>query len=72
MDLLASKWEHIVPTVWAAYPPAFIDRVDIGIASLGMWQSPGFTDADLGLAAEIFFTAYSILEIPGTYIALTE
>ncbi|AET32351.1 hypothetical protein [Pyrobaculum ferrireducens] len=70
--LSARMWRHIMPTVWVAYLLAFIDRVNIGIASLGMKQSLGLTDADLGLAAGIFFIGYFILEIPGTYIALTE
>jgi MFS family permease len=66
--VLARRWRHIMPTVWVAYLLAFIDRVNIGIASLGMKQSLGLTDADLGLAAGIFFIGYFILEIPGTYI----
>lgn len=62
------KWTRIMPIIWIAYLLAFIDRVNLGIASLGMKQSLGLTDADFGLAAGIFFIGYFILEIPGTYI----
>mgnify|MGYP001770642587 FL=1 len=66
--ILQKKWSHIIPVVWIAYLLAFIDRVNLGIVSLGMKQSLGLTDADFGLAAGIFFIGYFILEIPGTYI----
>jgi Sugar phosphate permease len=67
-EILSKKWRYIMPIIWIAYLLAFIDRVNLGIASLGMKQSLGLTDADLGLAAGIFFIGYFILEIPGTYI----
>ncbi|CCC81802.1 MFS transporter [Thermoproteus tenax] len=67
-EVLSKKWKYIIPVVWIAYLWAFIDRVNIGIAALGMKQALGLTDADLGLAAGIFFIGYFILEIPGTYI----
>jgi sugar phosphate permease len=66
--VLSKKWKYILPIIWVAYLLAFIDRVNIGIASLGMKQSLGLTDTDLGFAAGIFFIGYFILEIPGTYI----
>jgi len=32
--VLAKKWRYIMPVVWVVYVLAFIDRVNIGVASL--------------------------------------
>ncbi|WP_148682274.1 MFS transporter [Pyrobaculum neutrophilum] len=66
--VLAKKWRRIIPVVWIAYLWAFIDRVNLSVAALGMRETLGLSDADLGLAAGILFIGYFILEIPGTYI----
>ncbi|MEZ0319856.1 MAG: MFS transporter [Pyrobaculum sp.] len=68
-DLVLSKeWKYIMPVILIAYLLAFIDRVNIGVAGLAMQKDLGLTQAELGLAAGIFFIGYFILEIPGTYI----
>ncbi|MEL9991257.1 MAG: MFS transporter [Thermoproteus sp.] len=67
-SILSKKWRYIMPVIWIAYLLAFIDRVNIGVASLTMQKDLGLTQAELGFAAGIFFIGYFILEIPGTYI----
>jgi len=66
--VLAKKWRYIMPVVWVAYVLAFIDRVNIGVASLTMSKDLSLTPEEMGFAAGIFFIGYFILEIPGTYI----
>jgi len=66
--LLTRKWGRIIPLIWIAYLIAFLDRVNISLAQLGMQSELGITSAAFGLAAGIFFIGYFILEVPGTWL----
>ena len=49
------------------YFVAFLDRVNIGFASLAMNRDLGINDATYGLAAGIFFLGYLLFAVPSNY-----
>ncbi len=59
---------RIVPFVCFLYVIAYLDRVNIGYASLQMTQELHFSNAVYGLGAGIFFIGYVLFEIPGTVL----
>jgi ACS family tartrate transporter-like MFS transporter len=59
---------RIVPFVMLLYFVAFIDRVNIGFASLTMNKDLGFTSTVFGFGAGIFFLGYFLFEIPSNLV----
>jgi MFS transporter, ACS family, tartrate transporter len=60
---------RLLPILFLAYVIAFVDRVNVGWASLTMSEDlPGFDSAVVGFGAGIFFIGYFVLEIPGSLI----
>jgi len=59
---------RIVPFIMVLYLIAFIDRVNIGFASLTMNQDLGFTSTVFGVGAGIFFLGYFLFEVPSNLI----
>jgi ACS family tartrate transporter-like MFS transporter len=64
---------RLMPFLLLLYFLAYIDRTNVGVASLHMKKSIadgglGFDDAIIGIGAGIFFIGYFLLEIPGTLI----
>ncbi|MGY5809040.1 MFS transporter [Rhizobium sp. LEGMi198b] len=59
---------RIVPFIMVLYLIAFIDRVNIGFASLTMNQDLGFSSTVFGVGAGIFFLGYFLFEIPSNLI----
>ncbi|MCM2443319.1 MFS transporter [Agrobacterium vitis] len=59
---------RIVPFIMILYLVAFIDRVNIGFASLTMNQDLGFSSTVFGVGAGIFFLGYFIFEVPSNLI----
>lgn len=59
---------RIVPFIMVLYLIAFIDRVNIGFASLTMNQDLGFSSTVFGVGAGIFFLGYFIFEVPSNLI----
>ena len=59
---------RIVPFVMLLYFVAFIDRVNIGFASLTMNKDLGFTASVFGFGAGIFFWGYFLFEGPSNVI----
>ncbi len=55
---------RVAPVVLLLYFVAFLDRVNIGFASLTMNRDLGISDAFYGLAAGIFFIGYLIFAVP--------
>ncbi|MEX8495385.1 MFS transporter [Sphaerotilus sp.] len=55
---------RIVPFIMLLYFIAYIDRVNIGFASLTMKTDLGFTASILGFGAGIFFWGYFLFEVP--------
>jgi ACS family tartrate transporter-like MFS transporter len=59
---------RIVPFIMLLYFIAFIDRVNIGFASLTMNQDIGLSPTTYGFGAGIFFLGYFLFEIPSNLI----
>lgn len=59
---------RIVPFIMVLYLIAFIDRVNIGFASLTMNQDLGFSATVFGVGAGIFFLGYFLFEVPSNLI----
>jgi len=59
---------RIVPFIMLLYFVSFIDRVNIGFASLTMNKDLGFSSAVFGFGAGIFFLGYFLFEVPSNII----
>jgi ACS family tartrate transporter-like MFS transporter len=59
---------RIIPFIMLLYFIAYIDRVNIGFASLTMNKDLGLTASMLGLGAGIFFWGYFLFEVPSNVI----
>ncbi|VCU69602.1 Putative tartrate transporter [Pigmentiphaga humi] len=59
---------RIIPLMMLLYLMAFLDRVNIGFASLTMNQDLGFTPYIYGWGAGIFFIGYFFFEVPSNLI----
>src|SRR3954453_7657763 len=59
---------RIVPFIMLLYFIAYIDRVNIGFASLTMNKDLGFSSAVFGFGADIFFLGYFLFEVPSNVI----
>ena len=57
---------RLIPFVCFLYVIAYLDRVNIGYASLQMTNELHFSNSVYGLGAGIFFIGYVLFEIPGT------
>ncbi len=62
---------HLIPYLFFLYILAFLDRVNVSVAQLGMELPPseggvGFTTSVIGFGGGLFFWGYWILEIPST------
>ncbi|MFC5343332.1 MFS transporter [Brevundimonas staleyi] len=55
---------RLMPFLMACYLMAFIDRTNIGMASLQMNEDIGLTPAVFGFGASLFFISYFIFEVP--------
>jgi ACS family tartrate transporter-like MFS transporter len=55
---------RLMPFLLAAYLVAYIDRVNVGFASLQMNKAVGIDPKTYGLGAGIFFIGYFLLEVP--------
>ena len=59
---------RIVPFIMLLYFVAFIDRVNIGFASLTMNKDIGLSPTVYGFGACIFFWGYFLFEVPSNII----
>src|ERR1700674_3664165 len=59
----AVSW-RLMPFLTLAYLLCYIDRVNVGFASLQMNKAVGIDPKTYGLGAGIFFVGYFILEVP--------
>ncbi|WP_034852539.1 MFS transporter [Inquilinus limosus] len=59
---------RITPFIMLLYFIAYLDRVNIGFASLTMNQDLGFSPAVFGFGAGIFFLGYFLFEVPSNLI----
>lgn len=61
-------FRRIGPVILIMYLLAWLDRVNVGFASLTMNQDLGLTAASYGLGAALFFIGYFIFEVPSNVI----
>ncbi len=59
---------RLLPFLVFLFVLAWIDRVNVGFAKLGMLQDLGFSEAVYGLGAGIFFIGYFIFEVPSNLL----
>lgn len=55
---------RLVGFLFICYVFAFLDRINVGFAKMGMQADRGFSEAVFGLGAGIFFVSYFLLEVP--------
>src|SRR5229473_437051 len=58
---------RVVPFLTLAYVVNYLDRTNIGVASLTMNKDLGFTATQYGLGAGILFLGYTVFEIPSNH-----
>ena len=69
LDSAAAKVRRrLVPFLFLLYIFAYLDRINVGFASLQMNEALGFSSAVYGLGAGIFFLSYTAFEIPSNII----
>jgi MFS family permease len=59
---------RLIPLLFFSYIAAYLDRVNVGFAKLGMAADLGFSDTVYGLGAGIFFLGYFLFEVPSNII----
>jgi ACS family tartrate transporter-like MFS transporter len=59
---------RIVPILFLSYFIAYLDRINIGFAALGMNHDLGLSSVDYGWAAGLFFLTYVVFEIPSNLV----
>src|SRR3989304_6387762 len=59
---------RLLPYLFILYVIAFLDRVNVAYAALGMTGDLGFSPEVFGFGAGIFFIGYFLLEIPGALL----
>src|SRR3954451_16361137 len=65
----AKAYARLIPWLFIAYVIAFVDRVNVGIATLTMSKDmPAFNDDVIAFGAGVFFVGYLLLEVPGALI----
>jgi ACS family tartrate transporter-like MFS transporter len=57
------RW-RLIPFLFLLYVIAYLDRVNVGFASLDMNRDLGFSAAVYGMGSGIFFLSYTLLEVP--------
>ena len=65
---LAKVRRHLLPFLFILYIVNYMDRINVGFASLRMNQDLGFSDQVFGVGAGLFFIGYFIFEIPSNLI----
>ncbi|WCT74157.1 MFS transporter [Sphingomonas naphthae] len=55
---------RFLPFLMICYAVAYLDRINVGIAKLGMSHDLGLSEAVFGLGAGIFFIGYFLFEVP--------
>ena len=61
------RW-RLIPFLFLLYIVAYLDRVNVGFASIDMKLDLKFSDTVYGLGAGIFFLSYTLLEVPSNLL----
>ncbi|MBV8651427.1 MAG: MFS transporter [Alphaproteobacteria bacterium] len=67
-DIIAKTAKRLLPILMVCYFAAFLDRVNIGFASLTMNKDLGFSASEFGFGAGIFFLGYVLCELPSNLL----
>jgi ACS family tartrate transporter-like MFS transporter len=59
---------HLLPLLFVLYVVAYLDRVNVGFASLTMNRELALTSEQYGLLSGIFFWGYFLFEIPSNLV----
>jgi D-galactonate transporter len=59
---------RLLPLLFMCYIAAYLDRVNVGFAKLGMQSDLALSDSIYGLGAGIFFIGYFVFEVPSNII----
>lgn len=59
---------RLMPVLFSGYTFAYLDRVNIGFAKLGMQEELWFNDEVFAMASGIFFIGYFLFEVPGNIL----
>src|SRR5580692_4098001 len=59
---------RLIPLLFLLYVVAYLDRINIGFASLTMNTALGITSAQFGLLVGIFFAGYFLFEVPSNLL----
>jgi MFS transporter, ACS family, tartrate transporter len=65
---MARVARRLLPLLMACYFVAYLDRVNVGFASLTMNKALGFSSAVYGFGGGIFFLGYFIFEVPSNIL----
>jgi MFS transporter, ACS family, tartrate transporter len=65
---MARVARRLLPMLIACYFVAYLDRVNVGFASLTMNKALGFSSAVYGFGGGIFFIGYFIFEVPSNIL----
>jgi len=57
-----------LPYLFLLYVVAYLDRVNVGFASLQMNEDLGFNDAVFGFGSGIFFVGYMLFQVPSNLV----
>ena len=67
-ETIARVARRLLPMLIACYFVAYLDRVNVGFASLTMNKALGFSSAVYGFGGGIFFLGYFIFEVPSNLL----
>jgi ACS family tartrate transporter-like MFS transporter len=65
---LSKARRRLLPFLFVLYLVAYLDRINVGFASLQMNRELGLSESVFGLGAGLFFIGYSIFEVPSNLI----
>jgi MFS transporter, ACS family, tartrate transporter len=65
---LSKARRRLIPFLFVLYLVAYLDRINVGFASLQMNRELGLTESVFGFGAGLFFVGYSIFEVPSNLI----
>jgi len=67
-DIYRKVMWRLMPVLFGGYILAYLDRVNVGFAKLGMKEEPWFSDAVFATGSGIFFIGYLFFEVPANII----
>ena len=65
---LSKARRRLIPFLFVLYLVAYLDRINVGFASLQMNHELGLSESVFGLGAGLFFLGYSLFEVPSNLL----